>query len=141
MRLPQAKLTERDFAAERGESVVISTGAVDPKEEARSAEERAAAEARNSHRCAGRPRLQAMVCGAFSTALHEVLCSHHHALQLSKCRPQPEPASSAREAPVCGPCTGWRCRGGRRGARGRARRRWTRRSARRLWPGGASWRR
>jgi len=48
----QAELTQRDFAAERGEAVVISTGAVDAKEEARSAQDRAAAEARNSHRCA-----------------------------------------------------------------------------------------
>lgn len=50
--LAQAELTERDFAAERGAAVVISTGAVDAKEEARSVQDRAAAEARNSYRCA-----------------------------------------------------------------------------------------
>lgn len=53
--LAQAELTERDFAAERGAAVVISTGAVDAKEEARSMQDRAAAEARNSYRCAPAP--------------------------------------------------------------------------------------
>ncbi|KAK9821718.1 hypothetical protein WJX81_002790 [Elliptochloris bilobata] len=48
--MTMAELTDRDFAAERGEAVVISTGAVDAKEEARTAQDRAAAEARNSHR-------------------------------------------------------------------------------------------
>ncbi|KXZ45888.1 hypothetical protein GPECTOR_49g472 [Gonium pectorale] len=54
--MAMADLADRDFTAERGSAVVvISTGAsgvVDPLEEARRAEERAAAEARHAHRLA-----------------------------------------------------------------------------------------
>ena len=47
----QAELAERDFAGERGQVIVISTGAaVDPKAEAQTAVERRAAEDRNRHR-------------------------------------------------------------------------------------------
>jgi hypothetical protein len=48
----QAELAERDFTAEKGEIIVISTGAaVDAKAEASSERERRAAEERNRHRC------------------------------------------------------------------------------------------
>ena len=48
----QAELAERDFTAEKGEVIVISTGAaVDAKAEASSERERKAAEERNRHRC------------------------------------------------------------------------------------------
>lgn len=48
----QAELAERDFTAERGEVIVISTGAaVDARAEASTARERRAAEQRNRHRC------------------------------------------------------------------------------------------
>lgn len=58
---PQAELAERDFAGERGQVVVISTGAaVDPKAEAQTAVERRAAEDRNRHRCLA--SLSARVC-------------------------------------------------------------------------------
>lgn len=46
----QADLAERDFTAEKGEIIVISTGAaVDAKAEAKSELERRAAEDRNRH--------------------------------------------------------------------------------------------
>lgn len=45
-------MAERDFTAEKGEVIVISTGAaVDAKAEASSERERKAAEERNRHRC------------------------------------------------------------------------------------------
>ncbi len=48
----QAELAERDFTAEKGEVIVISTGAaVDAKAEASTVRERRAAEERNRHRC------------------------------------------------------------------------------------------
>ena len=51
LRCPQAELAERDFAGERGDVIVISTGAaVDAKAEARTAVERRAAEDRNQHK-------------------------------------------------------------------------------------------
>ncbi|KAG2433073.1 hypothetical protein HYH02_012777 [Chlamydomonas schloesseri] len=50
--MAMADLADRDFTAERGQCIVISTGVVDPLAEARREEERAAAEARNAHRLA-----------------------------------------------------------------------------------------
>ena len=47
----QADLSGRDFAAQRGEAVVISTGGVNPVDLQRSAAERREAEQRNQHRC------------------------------------------------------------------------------------------
>ena len=51
-RLAQATLAERDFAADRGEVIVISTGAVEGKVDAVSPEERRAAEDKNRHKYA-----------------------------------------------------------------------------------------
>eukprot|EP00198_Chlamydomonas_reinhardtii_P009867 XP_001699204.1 hypothetical protein CHLREDRAFT_206017 [Chlamydomonas reinhardtii] len=50
--MAMADLADRDFTAERGQCIVISTGVVDPLAEARREEERAEAEARNAHRLA-----------------------------------------------------------------------------------------
>ena len=47
---PQAELAERDFAADRGEVIVISTGAVEGKVEVMSPQERRAAEEKNRHK-------------------------------------------------------------------------------------------
>ena len=46
----QAELAERDFAADRGEVVVISMGAVEGKVDVVSAQERKAAEDKNRHK-------------------------------------------------------------------------------------------
>ncbi|GIL89787.1 hypothetical protein Vretimale_16572 [Volvox reticuliferus] len=50
--MAMADLADRDFAAERGQAVVVSTGVVDPLAEAKRQEERMEAEARNAHRLA-----------------------------------------------------------------------------------------
>jgi hypothetical protein len=46
----QADLADRDFTAERGQAVVIVSGAVDPLAEERNEQERREAETRNRHR-------------------------------------------------------------------------------------------
>ena len=48
--LVQAELAERDFAADRGEVIVISTGAVDGKVDTMNPQERRAAEDKNRHK-------------------------------------------------------------------------------------------
>ncbi|GIL57282.1 hypothetical protein Vafri_12537 [Volvox africanus] len=50
--MAMADLADRDFTAERGQVVVVSTGLVDPLAEAKRLEERLEAEARNAHRLA-----------------------------------------------------------------------------------------
>lgn len=48
----QAQLADRDFRADRGEVIVVSTGAVAPKDHARTLKERHEAERRHEHRSA-----------------------------------------------------------------------------------------
>lgn len=49
--LEQAELAGRDFTAQRGDVVVISTGTANPIDQQRATAERHKAEERNKHRC------------------------------------------------------------------------------------------
>jgi hypothetical protein len=68
--LAQAELAERDFTAERGEAIVVSTGAVDPVTEAVSATKRQEAEERNRHRCRSAPSDAPAVSRSCDRCLH-----------------------------------------------------------------------
>ncbi len=72
----QAELAERDFTADRGEVIVISTGAVEGKVDVVSAQERKAAEDKNRHKCAS------PTSAALTTSPAPVLCVSMYATRL-----------------------------------------------------------
>ena len=73
----QAELAERDFTADRGEVIVISTGAVEGKVDVVSAQERKAAEDKNRHKYAS------LISAALMTSPAPVLCISMYATRLN----------------------------------------------------------